>query len=83
MYQKKSNRWRMLRAAFIIPVAGIALIAFASPRAIPIAEPQTVVKVANDTVKVKPLVEYKAHDKIGKTFCDLYLLNLREGVWVE
>ena len=83
MYQKKSNRWRMLRAAFIIPVAGIALISFASPRAIPIAEPQTVVKVANDTVKVKPLVEYKAHDKIGKTFRDLYLLNLREGVWVE
>ena len=31
MQQQKSNRWRMLRAAFVIPVATLAVIAFAKP----------------------------------------------------
>ena len=33
MYQKKSNRWMMLKALFIIPVACFALYTFATPKA--------------------------------------------------
>ena len=33
MYQKKSNRWLMLKALFIIPVACFALYTFANPKA--------------------------------------------------
>ena len=33
MYQKKSNRWMMLKALFIIPVACFALYTFANPKA--------------------------------------------------
>ncbi|MCQ2212660.1 MAG: M56 family metallopeptidase [Bacteroidaceae bacterium] len=32
MYQKKSNRWMMLKALFVIPVVLIAILAFATPK---------------------------------------------------
>lgn len=35
MYQKKSNRWMMLKALFVIPTMGFALYAFATPEAVP------------------------------------------------
>ena len=35
MYQKKSNRWMMLKALFVIPAMGFALYAFATPEALP------------------------------------------------
>lgn len=35
MYQKKTNRWMMLKALFILPAMGLALYAFASPEAVP------------------------------------------------
>ena len=35
MYQKKSNRWMMLKALFVIPAMGFALYAFATPEAVP------------------------------------------------
>ena len=81
MYQKKSNRWRMLRAAFVIPVTAVALIAFATPESTTPVMPQSVVKT--DHTGTKPLVEYRAHDKVGKTYRDYYLVHLGEGVWVE
>ena len=34
MYQKKSNRWLMLKALFAIPTMGFALYAFATPKAL-------------------------------------------------
>ena len=35
MYQKKSNRWKMLKALFVIPTMGFALYAFATPEVMP------------------------------------------------
>ncbi len=35
MYQKKSNRWMMLKALFVIPTMCFALYAFATPEAMP------------------------------------------------
>ncbi len=35
MYQKKSNRWKMLKALFVIPTMGFALYAFATPEVVP------------------------------------------------
>ena len=83
MQQKKSNRWRMLRAAFAIPVAALALMAFATPETTG-AKPQSVIaengKKADDGMV---LVEYKAHQKWGKGYRDYYSVHLGEGVWVE
>lgn len=46
MYQKKSNRWMMLKALFVLPVAAFAISAFAEPK---------IVKHANDVIdKVEP-----------------------------
>ena len=76
MKQQKSNPLRMFKAAFVIPVAASALIAFASPA------PETPV------APLKPdngqsLVEYRTHDKVGKSYRDFYVVHLGEGVWVE
>ena len=35
MYQKKSNRWMMLKALFVIPTMGFAIFAFATPEQMP------------------------------------------------
>ncbi len=35
MYQKKSNRWKMLKALLVIPTTGFALYAFATPEVLP------------------------------------------------
>lgn len=35
MYQKKSNRWMMLKALFVIPVIGVAVYTFATPETMP------------------------------------------------
>ena len=77
MQQQKSNRWRMLRAAFVIPVATLAVIAFAKPEIKTNEVQQTVLNES------KPLVEYKTHDKVGKSYRDYYRVNFGEGVWVE
>jgi len=77
MQQQKSNRWRMLRAAFVIPVATLAVIAFATPEIKTNEVQQTVLNES------KPLVEYKTHDKVGKSYRDYYRVNFGEGVWVE
>ena len=77
MQQQRSNRWRMLRAAFVVPVAAVAVMAFATPSPTPDSSREG---VATET---KPLVEFKAHDKIGKGYRDYYRVHLPEGVWVE
>ena len=77
MQQQKSNRWRMLRAAFVIPVATLAVIAFAKPEIKTNEVQQTVLNES------KPLVEYKTHEKWGKGYRDYYRVNLGEGVWIE
>jgi len=77
MQQQKSNRWRMLRAAFVIPVAALAVIAFAKPEIKTNEVQQTVLNES------KPLVEYKTHEKWGKGYRDYYRVNLGEGVWIE
>ena len=77
MQQQKSNRWRMLRAAFAIPVATLAVIAFATPEVKTIEVQQAVLNES------KPLVEYKTHDKVGKGYRDYYRVNFGEGVWIE
>ncbi len=83
MYQTKSSRWRMLRAAFAIPVAALALVAFATPETTEDNPPQTVIAAdgnkADDGVV---LVEYKTHDKWGKGYRDYYRVHLPQGVWV-
>ena len=81
MQQQKSNRWRMLRAAFVIPVAALAVMAFATPEVKTDEMQQTVLKTNSD--KSKPLVEYKTHDKVGKGYRDYYRVNFGEGVWIE
>lgn len=81
MQQQKSNRWRMLRAAFAVPVAALAVMAFATPEVKTDEMQQTVLKTNSD--ESKPLVEYKTHEKWGKGYRDYYLVHLGEGVWVE
>ena len=81
MQQQKSNRWRMLRAAFAVPVAALAVMAFATPEVKTDEMQQTVLKTNSD--KSKPLVEYKTHDKVGKGYRDYYRVNFGEGVWIE
>ena len=78
MQQQKSNRWRMLRAAFAVPVAALAVMAFATPEVKTDEVQQTV--LSNES---KPLVEYKTHEKWGKGYRDYYRVNLGEGVWIE
>ena len=70
MYQKKSNRWMMLKALFIIPVACFALYTFATPKAdSPVlqvkkttSEPQK--KVTTVRGRGIPSGEVKTDDKI-------------------
>ena len=81
MQQQKSNRWRMLRAAFAVPVAALAVMAFATPEVKTDEVQQAVLKTNSD--ESKPLVEYKTHQKWGKGYRDYYLVYLGEGVWVE
>lgn len=83
MKQTKSSPWRMLRVAFVIPVAAMALIAFASPESEVPDEPQATMTKAAAQAKPKPLVEYRVHDKVGKSYRDFYVVHLGEGVWVE
>lgn len=83
MKQTKSSPWRMLRVAFVIPVAAMALIAFASPQSEVPDEPQATMTKAAAQAKPKPLVEYRVHDKVGKSYRDFYVVHLGEGVWVE
>lgn len=78
MQQQKSNRWRMLRAAFAVPVAALAVMAFATPEVKTDEVQQTVLSDES-----KPLVEYKTHEKWGKGYRDYYRVNLGEGVWIE
>lgn len=82
MQQQKSNRWRMLRAAFVIPVATLALAAFATPEATSENLTQSVAQ-DDDKADGMVLVEYKAHDKWGKGYRDYYRVHLPQGVWVE
>jgi len=81
MKQQKSNPLRMFRAAFIVPVAALALVTFASPEPAVPNVPQTVSRT--DATKSRPLVEYKAHEKWGKSYHNYYCVNLGEGVWIE
>ena len=83
MQQTKSNQWRMLRAAFAIPVAVFAIMAFATPETAVNNSPQSVIKDDNGNNKGMLLVEYKVHQKWGKGYRDYYLVHLPQGVWVE
>ena len=68
MYQKKSNRWMMLKALFILPATCFALYAFATPKA-DVTEPQTkTVQQKKETPKEEPVydvVENNAQFKGG------------------
>lgn len=72
----------MLRAAFVIPVATLALAAFATPKATSENLTQSVAQ-DDDKADGMVLVEYKAHDKWGKGYRDYYRVHLPQGVWVE
>jgi hypothetical protein len=78
MQQQKSNRWRMLRATFAVPMAALALVAFATPE---VKTDEVQQAVLSD--ESKPLVEYKTHEKWGKGYRDYYRVNLGEGVCIE
>ena len=69
MYQKKSNRWMMLKALFILPATCFALYAFATPKA-DVTEPQTkTVQQKKETPKEDPVydvVENNAQFKGGE-----------------
>ena len=83
MQQTKSNRWRMLRAAFAIPVAALAVVAFATPETTEANPPQAVVvENAQKADDGMVLVEYKTHQKLGKGYRDYYRVHLPQGVWV-
>ena len=85
MYQQKSSRWRMLRAAFIVPVAVMAMVAFAETP-LPAIDGHSSAPMQNDkesTAKPRPLVEYRAGQKMGKRIYNAYVVNLGEGVWIE
>ena len=71
----------MLRAAFAVPVAALAVMAFATPEVKTDEVQQTVLRTNSD--ESKPLVEYKTHDKVGKGYRDYYRVNFGEGVWIE
>ena len=83
MQQTKSNRWRMLRAAFAIPVAALAIVAFATPEVKTNEMQQAVSTAKNDNAESKPLVEYRTHEKWGKGYREYYRVHLPQGVWVE
>ena len=83
MQQQKSNRWRMLRAAFAIPVAALAIVAFATPEVKTNEMQQAVSTAKNDNAESKPLVEYRTHEKWGKGYREYYRVHLPQGVWVE
>ena len=83
MQQTKSNRWRMLRAMFAIPVAVLTIVAFATPEMKEGEVQQDAVKTNDSKVEDKPLVEYKAHQKWGKGYRDYYIVHLPKGVWIE
>ena len=91
MQQQKSNRWRMLRAAFAIPVAALAVVAFATPTTHPQPHPNGRGAWEGQEVTEHPsrsggdgggLVEYKTHEKWGKGYRDYYRVHLPQGVWV-
>ena len=65
----------MLRATFAIPMAALAVMAFATPSLTPDSSP--------DQPNGTALVEYKTHQKWGKGYRDYYIVHLPEGVWVE
>jgi len=73
----------MLRAAFAIPVAALAVVAFATPEEKTSEVQQAVLTTNNDGAETKPLVEYKTHQKWGKGYRDYYRVHLPQGVWVE
>ena len=83
MQQQKSNRWRMLRAAFAIPVAALAVMAFATPDSKTNEVQQANLNNNIEKTAAKPLVEYKTNDKVGKNYRDYYRVNFGEGVWIE
>ena len=85
MQQRKSNRWRMLRAAFAIPVAALAVMAFATPSLIPNPSPtgEGSNYLQDEKTDGTVLVEYKPHQKWGKGYRDYYRVHLPQGVWIE
>ena len=56
MYQKKSNRWMMLKALFIIPMTCFAIYAFATPEA-SVLPPQVKKTVATQQKKATPTTQ--------------------------
>ena len=64
MYQKKSNRWKMLKALLVIPTTGFALYAFAAPEVLP--EMQAVlekeVSVSSASINVSPATSEKFNE---------------------
>lgn len=81
MYKQKSTPWRMLRAAFIIPVAAMAIVAFAETPLPATGDHSSADKEA--AAKPRPLVEYRANQKMGKRIYNAFVVNLGEGVWIE
>ena len=56
MYQKKSNRWMMLKALFVLPVTCFAIYAFATPEA-SVLPPQVKKTVATQQKKATPTTQ--------------------------
>jgi hypothetical protein len=81
MYKQKSTPWRMLRAAFIIPVAAMAIVAFAETPLPATGDHSSADKEA--AAKPRPLVEYRANQKMGKRIYNAFVVNLGDSVWIE
>ena len=67
MYKKPSRRWVALKAAYLLPLGALSLVAFARPQAITEIEKTVEKEVTHYAGVMKPLVEPKVADKVADT----------------
>ena len=91
MNQKKSNRWARLKCLFVLPVAALAVVAFARPEAIPIQEvsfpkSKEVIVSQNVPEEKKPMLKGKSmkqEEMEEKVFMIVEELPQFPGGWGE
>lgn len=91
MNQKKSNRWARLKGLFVLPVAALAVVAFARPEAIPIQEvsfpkSKEVIVSQNVPEEKKPMLKGKSmkqEEMEEKVFMIVEELPQFPGGWGE
>ena len=85
MYQKKSNRWQMLKALCIVPVVALTITAFATPVEKELLPQKMGMpdKRSSSTVSELPMIEYVKDFKISNNISNLFIINLPKNVWIE